>query len=151
MFICLIFLTVGCGQAEEQAKNQTCFLTIDGTTLLSHKQELAEEKRELVPEDGILLERTEVSFADGESVFDVLKRVTREQKLHMEYSMTPVYQTAYIEAIGNLYDFDCGELSGWTYSVNGEFPSVGCSQCLLEQGDDIVFWYTCERGKDLKP
>ena len=69
-----------------------------------------------------------MEFTEGESVFDVLKRVCRENKIHMEFSETPVYQSAYIEGIGNLYEFDCGEGSGWMYRVNGEFPNYGCSR-----------------------
>lgn len=45
-----------------------------------------------------------MEFYEGESVFDVLLRETKNHKIHMEYSETPLYQAAYIEGIGNLYD-----------------------------------------------
>ena len=55
--------------------------------------------------------------------------------------MTAVYNSAYIEGIGNLYEFDCGERSGWKYSVNGEVPRVGCSGVKVKPSDKIVFFY----------
>ncbi len=35
------------------------------------------------------------------------------------------------------------------YSVNGIFPSVGCSSYELETGDNIEFIYTCNFGEDI--
>ena len=90
-----------------------------------------------------------MEFTEGESVFDVLKRVCRENKIHMEFSETPVYQSAYIEGIGNFYEFDCGEGSGWMYRVNGEFPNYGCSRYTLADGDTVEWVYTCDFGADV--
>ena len=40
-----------------------------------------------MPEDGIILPATEVTFSDGESVlYDVLQRVCKANKIHMESS-----------------------------------------------------------------
>lgn len=46
----------------------------------------------------------------------------------MESNWTPAYNSAYIEGIGNLYEFDCGNLSGWMYSVNGVWPDLWLQQ-----------------------
>ena len=67
----------------------------------------------------------------------------------MEFEDTPMYHSAYIEGIGNLYEFDVGELSGWMYSVNGWFPNYGCSRYQLQNGDVICWVYTCDLGKDV--
>ena len=107
------------------------------------------EKVELVPEDGWLLKPVEVTFKQGQSVFDVLQQVCKDNKLHMEFSMTPIYNSAYIEGIGNLYEFDCGEVSGWMYKVNDWFPNYGCSRYQLQDGDVVEWEYTCELGKDI--
>ena len=82
-------------------------------------------------------------------VFDVLQRVCRAQGIHMESTWTPAYNSAYIEGIGNLYEFDCGELSGWMYSVNGVWPDYGCSGYTLHDGDTVVWSYTCDLGRDV--
>ena len=106
-------------------------------------------KTALVPENGWILGSTELTFTEGESVFDVLLRVCTEKKIHMEFEETPMYQSAYIEGIYNIYEFDCGELSGWMYSVNGWFPNYGCSRYTLSDGDVIRWVYTCELGDDV--
>ena len=67
----------------------------------------------------------------------------------MEFENTPIYNSAYIEDINNLYEFDCGELSGWMYKVNDWFPNYGVSRYKLEQGDLVEFVYTCDFGRDV--
>ena len=87
---------------------------------------------------------TSVSFTAGETVFDVLKRICSERNIQIEYSYTPLYGSYYIEGINHLYEFDCGQQSGWMYKVNGWFPNYGCSSYKLEDGDTIVWCYTCK-------
>ena len=127
----------------------TCTISITCEVLLDNMDKLAQNKRPLVPEDGVLLPETQVTFAAGESAFDVLQRVCRENKIHMESSFTPLYNSAYIEGIGNLYEFDAGSLSGWMYTVNGWFPNYGCSRYQLRDGDVLHWVYTCDLGKDV--
>ena len=91
----------------------------------------------------------EVTFYEGESVFDVLWREMKRGGIHMEFVNTPIYNSAYIEGIHNLYEFDCGELSGWMYKVNGWFPNYGCSRYRLLPGDTVEWVYTCTLGVDV--
>ena len=107
------------------------------------------EKRELVPEDGWILKPMTVTFYEGESVFNILQRTCKQQKIHMEFENTPIYNSAYIEGINNLYEFDVGNTSGWMYKVNGWFPNYGCSRYQLKDGDVIEWVYTCDLGKDV--
>ena len=127
----------------------TCTISISCASILKHMDLCDKEKVELVPEDGWLLKPVEVTFKQGQSVFDVLQQVCKDNKLHMEFSMTPIYNSAYIEGIGNLYEFDCGEVSGWIYKVNDWFPNYGCSRYQLQDGDVVEWEYTCELGKDI--
>lgn len=61
-----------------------------------------------------------------------------------------VKETCVLGRINHLYEFDCGKESGWMYKVNGWFPNYGCSACKVENGDDIVWCYTCKGfGKDV--
>ena len=127
----------------------TCTISVSCAALLDNMDLCDPEKTELVPSDGWLLPPTEVTFYEGESVFNVLQRTCKQRKLHMEYENTPLYGSAYIEGIGNLYEFDAGELSGWMYAVNGWYPNYGCSQYILEDGDEICWRYTCDLGADI--
>lgn len=148
MMLTMVLLLSGCGQKEEAASGLTCKLSISCANLVDNDV-LVEAKRPLVPEDGWLLEPVDCAFAEGESVFDVLNRVVRENKIHMEFVETPAYNSVYIEGIGNLYEFDGGPQSGWMYSVNGEFPNYGCSSVKLKDGDVVEWVYTCDLGNDV--
>ena len=127
----------------------TVSLTVRCDTILGNMNMLNKEKHELVPSDGVILEATTVTAYEGESVFNVLQRTMKQAKIHMAFRNTPVYNSAYIEAINNLYEFDVGELSGWLYCVNEWYPSYGCSNCQLKPGDAIEWNYTCDLGRDL--
>ncbi len=107
------------------------------------------EKTVVIPNDGVIFKEQRVVFYEGESVFNVLVREMKKNKIHLEFVNTPIYNSAYIEGISNLYEFDCGELSGWMYKVNGWYPSYGCSQYELKDGDKIEWVYTCDLGKDV--
>ena len=104
--------------AEVSDAEYTCTLSISCATILDNMDLCKEEKRELVPEDGWILKPMTVTFYEGESVFNVLQRTCKQQKIHMEFVNTPAYHSAYIEGIHNLYEFDVGNLSGWMYKVN---------------------------------
>ncbi len=124
----------------EEEKN-TCLLTIDCSDILNDISSLKQEKHSLVSGNGIIMATTEIEFDDGESVFDILKRELRKQGIPLEFSLTPASNNAYIEGINNIYEFDCGERSGWKYSVNGAFLPLSCSDYKLKDGDNIVFVY----------
>ena len=131
------------------ATARTCTISISCATILENMDALNSAKTDLIPADGWILVPTSVTFYEGESVFNVLQRTCKQQKLHMEFEDTPIYNSAYIEGIHNLYEFDVGELSGWMYSVNDWFPNYGCSRYQLTDGDVICWVYTCDLGRDV--
>lgn len=128
-----------------QSKN-LCSLSIRCDKALSFLQNTHAEKLEFLPPDGVILSLSEIEFTEGETVFDVLKRELQSHKIPFEFNENPMFQSAYIEGICNLYEFDCGDQSGWLYRVNGKVPSVGCSQYPLKAGDKIEFLYTASYG-----
>ena len=120
-----------------------CTLSVNCTSVIENREKLKENKKEIIPENGIVLEETIVEFSNGESAFDVLCREMKNNKIQIDFVSTPMYNSIYIKGIANLYEFDCGELSGWMYKVNGEKPTFGCSQYKLKDKDKIEFFYTC--------
>ena len=130
-------------------KELTCTLSVRCDTILNNISWLDSEKIGLVPEDGIIFAEKTVTFYEGESVFNLLMREMKRNRIHMEFENTPIYNSAYIEGIANLYEFDCGELSGWMYKVNDWFPNYGCSRYQLKQGDRVEWVYTCDLGNDV--
>ena len=130
-------------------KQNTCTFVIECKTILNNIENLKESKKEFLPADGVILKKTTVTFEDGETVFDVLKKVCKENNFQLESSYTPGYDNYYIEGINQIYEKDCGTKSGWMYCVNGTFPNYGCSDYKLKNGDEIKFLYTCDLGADI--
>lgn len=126
-----------------------CTLSITCNTILVNMDKFDQAKLEVLPKDGVIYKTKKVVFYEGESVFDVLLRETRDNKIHMEFVDTPIYNSNYIEGINNIYEFDCGELSGWMYKVNDWFPNYGSSRYQLKDGDKIEWVYTCDLAKDV--
>ncbi len=136
-------------QTVDTSTTLRCTFSIECSTILNNLDQLEPDKLEMVPSGGTILSATTVTFSEGESVFDVLQRVCRDKGIHLESSWTPIYNSAYIEGIHNLYEFDCGSLSGWMYRVNGWYPNYGCSRYQLADGDRVEWRYTCDLGKDI--
>lgn len=132
-----------------EKKDLSCTLSIRCNTILNNIDLLDENKKSIIPDDGSVFYKTDVVFYEDESVFNVLVREMKKNKIHLEFVNTPAYGSAYIEGIGNIYEYDCGELSGWMYKVNGEFPNYGSSKYKLSDGDIIEWVYTCDLGKDV--
>lgn len=135
--------------APEEPAIHTCTLEIRCDTVVDTSKLENEAVIPYIPASGVILAETEVEYTPGENVFEVLKRVTRDQGIQMEFREDALYSGAYIEGINYLYEFDGGTLSGWMYKVNGQFPNYGCSQYFVEDGDEIVWMYTCDLGRDV--
>lgn len=133
----------------DDTKKHTITLSIRCDTILDNMNMFNKNKLGVLPEDGVILATMTVTFSEGESVFDVLQRVTKAEGIHMSSRFTPMYNSAYIEGIHNLYEFDCGSLSGWMYKVNDWFPNYGASRYVLHDGDVIEWVYTCDLGRDV--
>lgn len=130
-------------------KELSCTLSVRCDTILKNMSWLEPEKVELIPEDGVIFAEKKVTFYEGESVFNLLVREMKRNKIHFEFTNVPVYNSAYIEGIANIYEFDCGELSGWMYKVNDWFPNYGSSRYQLKDGDKVEVIYTCDLGVDI--
>ena len=104
-------------------------------------------KEGLIPSDGILLAKTEVQYEEGDTVFTMLKRELKSRKMHYDFEGSG--SAAYLTGLCNIYEFDCGKLSGWEFAVNGSFPSVGMGVYKLSPGDSVALIYTCDLGDDI--
>ena len=149
LFFAAMLPLAACAAPAPAQSGLKCTLLIECTKILDNMQDFNTDKSDVLPEDGVILEKSTVTFNEGDSVYDLLVRETRARNIHMEASYTPVYDSAYIEGINNLYEFDCGEGSGWTYCVNGVFPNYGASKYELHDGDEVEWHYTCDYGRDV--
>ncbi|MDD2268454.1 MAG: DUF4430 domain-containing protein [Eubacteriales bacterium] len=128
--------------------SETVTLSIDCSSILENYDKLDKSLRDekFVPEDGIILPKTRLVLRQGDTAFDVLNRATKKYRIHMEYQGADLnaFSSVYIKGINYIYEFSCGETSGWTYLVNGLFPDQGISQYKLKDGDVLELIYSCE-------
>nr|WP_316615125.1 DUF4430 domain-containing protein [uncultured Ruminococcus sp.] len=106
-----------------------------------------EKKNNTIPDSCVILDTAEFSASSGDTVYDVLQDAARTYRILIDNRGSD--GAAYIAGIDGLYEFDYGELSGWMYRVNGEFPDVGCQSRTVRDGDNIEWLYTTNIGKDL--
>lgn len=107
----------------------------------------AETLPDYVPDDCIILDETTFAVAQGDTVYDILMEAAK--RCNIQVDNRGAAGNAYIAGIGYLYEFDYGDLSGWMYKVDGEFPDVGCQSYALKGGETIEWLYTKDIGKDL--
>ena len=142
LLIGIICILTGCADKGD-SQIGTCTVTICCETALEAKDVLAQEKYSALPKDGILLQSENVPIQENDSVYDVFIRAAQKASLSYEVS------DGYLSGIGGLYQMDCGELSGWLYSVNGEFQIEGADNIPAEDGMEIAWLYTCDMGADV--
>ena len=92
-----------------------------------------------------ILPQTKTEFEEGQTVFDVLFNVAKENQIQIEFRGSK--KNAYIRGIDNLYEFDKGGQSGWVYSVNGIFPRKSCGTYTLNADDVVEIKYTTKIGE----
>lgn len=124
-------------------------LTITCANILKNMDQLKPGKEGLVPKDGIVLKKSQVTISSNTTAFSFMQKLTREENITMESEYTPGLNSWYIEGINNIYEKDCGKYSGWMYKVNGQTPMVAADQYELKNQDHVVFIYTCNGGRDI--
>lgn len=131
--------------------SQTVTISIRCDTILDNWDKLDDSLKsdKYVPADGVILPTFRVVLRKGDTVYDIFSRVTRYSKIVTDCVYTVNYSSVYVKGINHLYEFSCGELSGWMYRVNGVFPGYGCSKYALKDGDVIEWVYTCDLGRDV--
>ena len=75
------------------------------------------------------------TFNEGASVYDALCA------LGLSVNARGSSYGTYVAAIGGLAEKQYGGTSGWMYSVNGSTPMTACSNYVLSNGDNVVWYY----------
>lgn len=75
------------------------------------------------------------TFNEGATVYDALCALGLSVNAHGSSYGT------YVSAIGGLAEKQYGGTSGWMYSVNGVTPMTACSNYVLSNGDNVVWYY----------
>lgn len=122
---------------EEKIENPiTVTLEIDCKTLKGNEDKGSEKAKELIPEDYVILSKTEFTVEDGSTPLELLEKAARENDIIVNKS------GGYVKGINGLSEFSFGQTSGWFYFVNDEKCTVGTSGYKLKEGDTVRFSYT---------
>ncbi|PIC68066.1 hypothetical protein CSV78_04560 [Sporosarcina sp. P16a] len=96
---------------------------------------------------GDIISPKQLEIESGDTAFTVLQREVESGSIPIKF--TGIGPTLYVKSINNVAEFHGGPLSGWMYSVNGEFPQYSAGIYELKK-DDILRWqYTTNLGADL--
>lgn len=128
--------------ADKNGERLTCSVEIRCDTVLA--QDIKQPAD--IPKDGVILSLTPVKFTQGESAYDVLRRVCKAAGIEIAYNYTVVFGGYYITGINGICENDFGNNSGWLFQVNGWFPNFGSGKYEVEDGDVIVWHYSCDGG-----
>ena len=120
----------------------SCYLSVECVDIYNHLSDFDVSKISVLPSDGWILEPDDYEIQEGESAYDLLKRILKDEDIPME-GVASSYGGYYIEGIDNIYQKDAGGYSGWLYMVNGESPQVGADSYQLKPGDEVCFYYQC--------
>lgn len=109
--------------------------------------ELQDEK--YIPASGYIVPVEKIALEEGDTAYRVLQKSVKYHKIPMDAQGADENSlgTVYVTGINQIYEFSGGELSGWLYTVNGEYLTKSCDKAVLKNGDDVCFIYTMNLGE----
>ena len=125
--------------ASQQADLGTCTVAVSVQPALDNIHMMKEESLALLPENGWMLEPVEMTVSEGTTCLEVLQWACQEAKIPVVTSGDPPF----VESIGGLNNGDGGDVSGWTYTLNGEQLMVSAAIQTVEAGDEVIFSFAC--------
>lgn len=132
-------------ERKEVPSEGICAVSVNISTI-DGKADIKSISEEYGADEGELFGNEEAEIREGDTAFSLLERELILKGILIEYNKT---NGIVITDIGNIGEGDFGELSGWKYKVNGEFPDVDCDKYVVEPGDVIEWVYTCDGGNDI--
>ncbi len=139
ILLLLCFCLAACGGQTGGQEDGKKHATLSVTYEEALKSELLTDAlREELPEDGMLFASQTVSVSEGETVLELLQQEMQGKNIALDMG------DGYVKGIGSLREGACGTTSGWLFRVNGEMPSVGAGDCVVQEGDQIEWFYICD-------
>lgn len=151
---CSLLLITGCQSSsqKENKSNDHVTVSIHVKPIFDHEEELKDNKKEYVPDDGMVLTSEMVNFEEGDTIMNVLKKAAKQQNVVIDFEAGAQSSTgsSFIKGINQIYNGDCGAMSGWMYKVNGEWAEVPADQMKAEKQQNIEWVFICDYEIDIK-
>lgn len=80
-----------------------------------------------------------IAWQEGLTAWKALLQGAESAGIVLDYTGSD--SSVYVKGIGNRYEFDVSPMSGWTYEVNSEMPSVGAGSYNLKENDQVTWVY----------
>lgn len=93
----------------------------------------------VLPQDGNIIKSSGIVVKNKENVFEATRQAC--EKSGVTFLFTSSIYGKYVNKIGQIAEKECGAKSGWTYTVNGEYPQGSCDAYQLKNGDKIQWIY----------
>ena len=119
----------------------SCTLNVECKSILNNMDKLKDGHSEYVPANGYIIKGYKYTAKAGFTAYDALKKACEDNGIKLT-AKSSMYGT-YVSGINNIDEFDCGNQSGWMYSINGNRPNVSASSQRVTDGDEITFEYVC--------
>ncbi|MEG0276852.1 MAG: DUF4430 domain-containing protein [Coprobacillus sp.] len=126
--------------STSESTSQYIYVSIDCKTILNNMNDLPEQYKQYVPGNGVILSSKKVKINDGDTVFDIITKVTKMNKISLTQS------AGYIQSINNLPEKLFKGSGGWMYGVNGSYADKGSKDYKLKNNDKVQWRYTCYIG-----
>lgn len=128
-------------QTTTTSSTVNCTVTVECKKILSNMDNLKAGHEDFVPQSGVFFSNCSVRVKNGSSAYDAVKLACSNNGISV--NATNSSYGIYIAGFNNIDEKDCGNQSGWTYTVNGKYISKSCGKYIVSNGDSIVFSYTC--------
>ena len=98
-----------------------------------------------IPDDGEALARLKYIANDGDSALDILEKICSNKNIEIKKNSEGA-----IQSIGYFKNGDCGQGSGWVYTVNGRLMDEDPAEYIVRDGDEIVWAFSLNGGRDIE-
>ena len=126
---------------EQVESEKSVLMSVNCSEILENMDRLDSGLEKYIPEYGLIVEDKAYPIKDGDTVYDLLIRATKENRIQTESK--GIFGNREIEGINYIYNSSCGKGSRWIYKVNGEIQQPVCSDYKLKDGDIVQWIYVC--------
>lgn len=88
-----------------------------------------------------------IVIKDNMTAFEALKVFADSKGIKVKYQGSGTL--AYVTSIDGLKEKANGPSSGWMFKVDNVFPNVSAGSCKLKPGDNLIWIYSKDGGKDI--
>lgn len=127
------------GASDDKSQEASDKITVTVSILCDSLKDVDAKVMDEFSDNGVILKDTEVELEKGASAIDAL----RATKIDF------VEEAKMIKEINGLGNSQLGGMSGWLFTLNGEFQLVAADELAVNDGDKLDFLFSVDGGADV--